>query len=179
MRNIEGSKRVFLLLYLLLFFSGILTSCGYRVAQENRLDLGFSSVAVVPLTNLTTTFQVEQRLTRALTRKIVEKTSWKLRSDPNLADAVLEGAISELRVSPVTFGQGSFGNNFLVTMIVRIQLRERESGDILFSNERYIFREQYSINVDFEKFFTEENTALDRIAMEFASSVITSVLEGF
>lgn len=179
MRNIEGSKRVFLLLYLLLFFSGILTSCGYRVAQENRLDLGFSSVAVVPLTNLTTTFQVEQRLTRALTRKIVEKTSWKLRSDPNLADAVLEGAISEIRVSPVTFGQGSFGNNFLVTMIVRIQLRERESGDILFSNERYIFREQYSINVDFEKFFTEENTALDRIAMEFASSVITSVLEDF
>ena len=64
-------------------------------------------------------------------------------------------------------------------MTVRIQLRERESGDILFSNERYIFREQYSINVDFEKFFTEENTALDRIAMEFASSVITSVLEDF
>jgi hypothetical protein len=179
LRKIEGSQKVYYSLCLLLFLSGILSSCGYRVAQENRLDLGFSSVAVVPLTNLTTTFQVEQRLTRALTRKIVEKTSWELRSDPNRADAVLEGEISELSVSPVAFGQSSFGTSFLVTMTVRIQLRERESGNILFSNERYIFREQYSINVDFEKFFTEENTALDRIAMDFASSVITSLLEGF
>ncbi len=154
-------------------------ACGYRVAHKNRLDLGIASVAIEPFENNTTTYRVEQKLAQALTQKFVEKTSWEITVHPSQADAVLRGVVSRLSVSPVTFGQGNFGSTFLVTMDAHVELRENSTGRVLFRNDRYIFRDQYQINVDVERFFTEENPALDRIAEDFASSVVTSILEAF
>lgn len=156
-----------------------LCACGYRVAQKNRLDLGIHSVSVEPFENTTTVYRVEQTITKALVRKFIEKTNWNVRSEAAAADAVLSGVVSRVGVSPVTFGQASFGTTFLVTLDARVELRERESGRLLFKNDRYIFREEYEINVDIERFFTEENPALERIAGDFASSVVTTILEGF
>lgn len=161
---------------ILLSFSG---GCGYRVAHNNRLDLGIDSVAVQPFKNDTTTYRVEQKLVQALAQKFVEKTSWEIKVNPSQADAVLSGVVSRVSVSPVTFGQGSFGSTFLVTMDARVELLENSTGRVLFRNDRYIFRDQYQINVDVEQFFTEQNPALDRIAEDFAASVVTSILEAF
>ncbi len=156
-----------------------ISSCGYRVAERNRLDLGIRSVAVEPFENTTTTYRVEQKLAEAMTRKFIEKTSWAVRSGSANADAVLSGVVSRLSVSPVTFGQTSFGTTFLVTMGARVELRESDTGRVLFKNDLYVFREQYQLNIDVERFFTEQNPALDRIAEDFAASVVTSILEGF
>ena len=163
----------------ILLVSCSLSSCGYRVAERNRLDLGISSVAVQPFENATTTYRVEQKLAEAMVRKFVEKTSWAVQSGNSDADAVLSGVISRLSASPVTFGQGSFGTTFLVTLAVQIEFRENSTGRVLFKNDRYVFREQYQLNIDVERFFTEQNPALDRIAEDFAASVVTSILEGF
>ena len=163
----------------LLLVSGSISSCGYRVAERNRLDLGISSVAVEPFENTTTTYRVEQKLAGAIVRKFVEKTSWAVRSRTSDADAVLSGVVSRLSVSPVTFGQSSFGTTFLVTLAARVELRENSTGRVLFKSDRYVFREQYQLNIDVERFFTEQNPALDRIAEDFAASVVTSILEGF
>ena len=53
-------------------------------------------------------------------------------------------------------------------------------GDkVLFKNDRYIFRDQYQINVEVGQFCTEQYPALDRIAEDFAASVVTAILEAF
>ena len=98
---------------------------------------------------------------------------------PSQADAILSGVVSRISVSPVTFGQGSFGTTFLVTMDARVEFKEKITGKVLFKNDRYIFRDQYQINVEVGQFFTEQNPALDRIAEDFASSVVTAILEAF
>ena len=175
---VSGLRWVRSALWILLATSSI-GSCGYRVAERNRLDLGISSVAIEPFENTTTTYRVEQKLAEAMVRKFVEKTSWAVRSGTSDADAVLSGVVSRLSVSPVTFGQGSFGTTFLVTLNARVEFRESSTGRVLFKNDRYIFREQYQLNIDIERFFTEQNPALDRIAEDFAASVVTSILEGF
>ncbi len=136
-------------------------------------------MAVEPFENTTTTYRVEQKLAQALAQKFVEKTSWDVRGQPAQADAVLSGVVSRLFVSPVTFGQGSFGTTFLVTMNARVEFRENATGRVLFRNDRYIFRDQYQINIDVDQFFTEQNPALDRIAEDFAASVVTAILEAF
>ncbi len=66
-----------------------------------------------------------------------------------------------------------------MTLAVQIEFRENSTGRVLFKNDRYVFREQYQLNIDVERFFTEQNPALDRIAEDFAASVVTSILEGF
>lgn len=164
----------FALLILLLF-----PGCGYRVAAKNRLPGDIRTIAVLPLKNQTTTLEVEQILTRSLVRTFVEKTGYRVTRDAEGADAVLDATVSRLIANPVIFGQRTFGSTFLVTLNARVELRERESGKVLFQNNQYIFREQYVINVDMENFFSERNPALERIANDFASSVVTTILEHF
>ena len=137
-----------------------------------------STVAVLPFVNETTTFEVEQILTRSFIRALVEKSSYRVITDPSKADGIFEGVISGVSVSPVTFSQGSFGSTFLVTLNASIELREQETGEVLLSRS-YLFREQYVINVDVRNFFSELNPALGRIADDFAASVVTIILEGF
>lgn len=166
--------RIALSLIPLLLFSG----CGYRVAAKNRLER-IQTVAVLPMKNQTTTLEVEQILTRSIIRSFVEKTGYRVVRDPGQADAVLEGIVTRVTANPVIFGQRTFGSTFLVTLNASVELKERESGKVLFRNPRYTFREQYVINVDVEQFFSERNPALERIADDFASSVVTTIVEQF
>ena len=154
-------------------------ACGYRVASRNRIAPNIGTLAVLPLENKTTTFEVEQILTRSLMRAFVEKSSYDVVSDSSQADAVLRGVISDVSADPVIFGEATFGSTFLVTLTGRVELRERETARVLFENNNFIFREQYVINVDVRNFFSELNPALGRIADDFASSVVTTILEGF
>ena len=162
-----------------LFVLTVFPTCGYRVASQNRLSPSIKSLVVLPLENQTTVFEVEQILTQALIRAFVERSSYSVVNDPSKADAVLKGAVSRMSANPVLFAADTFGSTFLVTLVASVELRERGTGKVLFQNDRYIFREQYVINVDVENFFSELNPALRRIASDFASSVATTVIEEF
>ncbi len=153
-------------------------ACGYRVASKNRMAPQLSTIAVLPFVNETSTFEVEQILTRSFIRALVERSSYRVITDPSQADGILEGVLSGVSVSPVTFSQGSFGSTFLVTLNSKVELREQATGEVLLSGS-YLFREQYVINVDVRNFFSELNPALERIADDFAASVVTTVLESF
>ena len=157
----------------------VVSGCGYRVASKNRSSPQFRTLAVVPLENKTTTSEVEQILTRSLVRAFVEKSSYQLINDPSKADAVLRGVVSRLTASPVIFRRGTFGSTFLVTLQAQMELQDQRSGKILYKNDDYIFREQYQINVDIENFFSELNPALGRVAGDFASSIVTTLLESY
>ena len=161
-----------------LMLLSVQSACGYRIASSNRLPSG-TVIAVLPFENETTTFRVEQVLTQSVIRALVQKSGDRVTRDPAQADRILEGVISRVTANPVLFGEETFGSTFLVTLNARVELREQQSGKILFKNDEYIFREQYIINVDVKNFFSELNPALGRIADDFASSVVTTVLEGF
>jgi hypothetical protein len=173
----SGVRRAVVLSVLVLVLSS--TGCGYRVASGNRVPLPFQSVAVRPLENLTTTFEVEQFLTRALVGEVVKRTGHPVVGDEHRADAVLTGRITRVSVNPVTFARSAFASTFLVTVYVQIRLEDRESGRTLFENNRYVFREQYIINADVESFFSEVNPALQRISEDFAAAVVTTIMESF
>jgi hypothetical protein len=153
--------------------------CGYRVASKTRVRADDQTLAVVPLKNETSTFEIEQILTRALSREFVSKSGYQVIDNPSQADFVLDGGISRVRVSPVTFGRASFASTFLVTLQARVRFINRSTGEVVYQNNSYVFREQYVINVQIENFFSELNPALDRISEDFASSVVTSIMEGF
>ena len=66
-----------------------------------------------------------------------------------------------------------------MTLQAQVELQDQRSGKVLYKNDGYIFREQYQINVDVENFFSELNPALGRVAGDFASSVVTTLLESY
>jgi hypothetical protein len=154
-------------------------ACGYKVASVNRPKVGFRTVCVVPLENKTTAFEVEQILTRSLVHSLVEKSGYQVVNQPAQADALFSGSVLYLTATPVIFAQETFGSTYLVTLNAKVQLQDRQTGKVIFKNDNYVFREQYQINVDVKNFFTELNPALERIAADFASSVVSTLMEGF
>jgi hypothetical protein len=153
-------------------------ACGYRPGAAGRVA-GARSVAVVPFINRTTTVEVEEILSRALARGFVEKSPYRVVTDEAQADLVMRGEVLSVTATPVIFGRETFGTAFLVTLNARVEVTDRHTGRPVFKNDNFVFREQYEINVDVRNFFSELNPALERIAFEFASSVVSTVLEDF
>ena len=154
-------------------------SCGYQVVTKNRTNPQFQKLVIPSLENETKVFEVEQILTQSLVRAFIERTSFDVVNEPSEADAVLEGAVSQVIVNPVLYGEQTFGSTFLVTISVRVKVVDRKTGNIFYENDNHVFRDQYVINVDVENFFSELNPALERIGQDFADSVVVGILEGF
>ncbi|GAB4238422.1 MAG: hypothetical protein Kow00109_12840 [Acidobacteriota bacterium] len=164
---------------LLLLLGGVLGACGYRVASKQRLAPPIRSIAVRPLENETTTYQVEQILTRALVRELVKRSGLTVSGSEDEAEAVLSGRVLRVVASPVTFRQSAFATTFLVTVEAAVEIRERQTNRILFRQDHLVFQERYIINTEVEDFFSEVNPALERLGRDFAESVVTSWLEDF
>jgi len=154
-------------------------SCGYQVVTKNRTNPRIQKLVISSLENETKVFEVEQILTQSLVRAFIERTNYDVVNKPSEADAVLEGAVSEVIVNPVLYGEQTFGSTFLVTISVRVKIIDRKTGNVFYENDNHVFRDQYVINVDVENFFSELNPALERIGQDFAASVVVGILEGF
>ena len=66
-----------------------------------------------------------------------------------------------------------------VTVRLSVELRDRRTKKLLFSNSEYTFREQYEITSDLDSFFEERNPALQRLGRDFAATLVSAILENF
>ena len=176
----KGVRRIKLALFPFLF-SLFLLSCGYRVAGTGAsLPSTIKTIAIPTLENKTSRYRVEQRLTEALVREFLARTKYRIVPDAERADAVLSGEITGLESSAVLFDTATGrATTMLVTVRLKVRLHETATKRMLWHNEDYIFREEYEISTDLRSFFEEQEPALDRLAREFASSLVAAVLENF
>ncbi len=178
--RIKTSKRTAALagaLVAALFASG----CGYRVAgRAATLPASWKTIAVPALVNRTHRYRIEQRLTEALIHELLARTSYRIVQNENDADAVLTGAITGIDSSAVLFDtQTGRATTMVVTIHVEAQLVDRETKRVVYRNNNFVFRNEYEISTDPKSFFEEEDPALDRMARDFASSLVSAILENF
>ena len=60
-----------------------------------------------------------------------------------------------------------------------MRLEDLHSHKVLFSNNNYIFREQYQVNESPSALFEEDKPALDRLSRDLARTLVTAILETF
>lgn len=171
-----------------------LASCGYHVGGTgSRLPPGLKVIAVPALVNRTNRYRVEQRMTEAVVREFLARTKYRIVSTEDSADAVLRGEITSLEATPAVFDTtptNSTSNpnlntttaratTMLVSVHLKVRLEERETKQILYQNDNYLFREPYEISTDPSKFFDEQSPALDRMSRDFASRLVADILENF
>jgi hypothetical protein len=68
---------------------------------------------------------------------------------------------------------------FEVTIVVGVTVRDQTKNKVIFDDQNYVYRGEYEISGYPKTFFSEEGPAVDRIARDFAKSVISTILEGF
>ena len=156
------------------------SGCGYRVVgRANTLPPQAHTIAVPAFANRTTQYRIEQILTEAVVREFIARTKYRVTAEPEGADLVLRGEVTNVGSGAVLFDPTTGrATTVLVTVNLRATLHD-SAGKILYSNNNFVFRQPYEISIDIPSFFQEETPALDRMSRDFAAQLVSDVLENF
>ncbi len=171
----------FCLLLLSAFCLLLFTACGYHAAgQATRITPDVKTIAVPPFKNLSSTFHIEQQLTAAVTREFLERTHYRILSNPTDADAVLRGTVKEVRARAITFDVNTgLATSLQVQVTAEVKLEDIHSHKLLFSNSNYVYYEEYQVSETPSALFEEDKPALDRLSRDLARTLVTDILENF
>ncbi len=157
------------------------SSCGYHVAgQAMRIPPDVKTIAVPAFKNSSSTFRIEQQVTAAVTREMLERTHYKIVAQPGGADAALKGTIKEVRVHALTFDINTgLATSLQIVVNLDVQLEDLHTHHLIFSNSNYVYREEYQVSETPAALFEEDKPAIDRLSRDVARTLVTDILENF
>lgn len=156
------------------------TECYKPAGRGDGLPKHIKTIAVPAFQNPSLRYKVEQRFTSAMVDEIIRRSrSLNVVSTPEGADAVMLGTIRNFSFRPVLLDDRGRARLFEISILIGLTVRDQTRNKILYENQNYIFRGEYEISVDPTSFFNEEGPGTDRIARDFARSVMSTILEGF
>ncbi|HSO76468.1 MAG TPA: LPS assembly lipoprotein LptE, partial [Blastocatellia bacterium] len=119
------------------------------------------------------------RFTRAVIEEILMRARGvRVTTDPADADAVLNGDIRAFRALGSILDDRGRTRVWDLRITVSITVRDLKNRKILFENQRMRFEGEYQLSDDPQSFFNEENPAVDRVAKDFAQSIVSAIMEG-
>ncbi len=158
----------------LLFLMLVLAGCGYRLAGGD-VDLGTGQTLAVPVFgNRTTDYKVEQRLTEAVRRELIQRTRYEVLPD-SAGDVILSGEVLSVTQTPIIFTNQGRGTAYTVAVEVNVRMTDSTDGSVLFEGQNWVFREVFELSNDSETFVSEDAAAMERLADRFASSLVASL----
>jgi len=180
------SNRGSLAIVVLVGVGVLAVGCGYAlVGRASNIPEDVQRVFVQPLDNQTNRSQVEQFLTRTIANELVTRQRFTVAPSPAEADAVLSGTVTAFAVTPVTFDADGRATEYEIAITARMAFTRRDGDEdpsndpVLWSNDRYVFREAYEAEVSQEAYFDQEDEAIRGAAERFAETMVSDLLEGF
>jgi outer membrane lipopolysaccharide assembly protein LptE/RlpB len=158
-----------------------LAGCGYRVGGKAELvPSTVKTIAIPAFRNVTPRYRLTQMLPGAIGREFITRTRYRVVADPNEADAILSGAVTNYMSAPTISDQATGrAAGLQISVFLNLQLVEKGSGKILYSREGLEVRERYEVSVDQRAYFDESDAALERLSRDVARQVVSSILEAF
>jgi outer membrane lipopolysaccharide assembly protein LptE/RlpB len=159
----------------------MLGGCGYHVGgRGTALPANLHTIAIPAFVNKTSRYRVEQKLTEAVHLEFLSRSSYRVISNPDEADAVLNGEVTSLESVVAVFDSTTGrATSMLVSVHMKVWLVDRETKAELYRNDNFVFRQPYAISTDIPSFFDEQNPAIDRMAHDFTSQLVAAILEKF
>ncbi len=157
----------------------VLAHCGYYLrGTGSSLPRHIKRVEVPMFKNMTTRFDLDVALTQGVIDELVNRGKVDVTNDPGNADARLVGEINAFNVVPIAFTDQSTADRYTITVVARIVLRDMVNQKVLFSNPSFVYQEEYEVPQG-TSFETWESQAISKVAEKFASSLVSTLLEGF
>jgi outer membrane lipopolysaccharide assembly protein LptE/RlpB len=157
-----------------------LSGCGYAlVGRGSNVPEDVREVYLQPLENRTQRSQVEQFLTRSIADELVTRQRFAVVGSAEAADAVISGAVVGFATTPVAFDPSGRATEYEIAITAQITFKRVGSDEVLWSNDRYTFRESYPIDPSEAGFFDREDQAIEEAAERFAETMVSDLLEGF
>lgn len=157
-----------------------LSGCGYAlVGRASNVPADIKAVYLRPLENRTQRSQVEQALTRAVAEELVTRNRFSVVGSAEQATAEISGAVVGFDVRPVTFDPTGRATQYELTIVASIAFKRLDNEEVIWSSDRYLFRESYEIAATGAEYVDREDEAIEEAAERFAETMVSDLLEGF
>ena len=159
--------------------------CGYSLAGRGSfLPDSIRVIGVPEFTNQTTYLEVERRFTERVRSEFIGRGRYQVLAQESGADAVLRGSITSLSIVPANFNDNQQATRYIIVVNTKIEFVDLKTNKALWENPSMVFREEYDLPPDTQAgnpsaFFGQGSNALERVANDFARSVVSAILEAF
>ncbi len=162
------------------------TSCGYTLSGRGSFIPDHIKTIGIPMfVNNTAAFEVEQLLTQQVRTAFIGRGRYRVLPGATGVDAVLNGTISTITVVPASFTGDQQASRYIFTLTASIEFLDVASDEALWNNPQLVFSDEYEVAsgagavADVSAFFGQRSNAVERIAQDFAQTVVSSILEAF
>jgi len=161
------------------------SGCGYSLAGRGSfLPAYIKTIGIPTFTNRTPVFNLETLLTQKVRAEFIGRGKYQILPQNTGVDALLTGDVASVQIQPASFNPQQLASRYAITMTARIELRDLRDNKVLWENPSVVFRQEYEATsgrtaADPAAFFQADATALERIATEFARTIVSAILEAF
>jgi curli biogenesis system outer membrane secretion channel CsgG len=164
--------------WLLLLVPLLNLQCGYHLSGHGRnLPATAKTIAIPEFKNETTQVQAGHFVTDALREEFIKRSRLRLNASMDKADLVLEGRITAFEIMPISHNSLGAVDQYEVRITLNISLIDMKKNELFFEGTGLVFRKSYETAA--ADFFSQEPDALNDIAAEFSSSIVSSILDNF
>ena len=176
-----------IVLGVVLVCASVLSSgCGYTLAGRGSFLPDYIGTIGIPMfENNTTAFEVEQLLTQQVRQEFIGRGQYRVVAETTDVDAVLEGTIRSISIQPASFTGDQQASRYIFTLTARIEFTDMTTDDVLWENPALVFSDEYEVasgggdTPSVSAFFGQRSNAVERVAVDFAETVVSSILEAF
>jgi hypothetical protein len=176
-------------IFLLVALSLLASSCGYSLAGRGSfLPASIKVIGIPEFVNNTPVFEAEKRISARVRSEFIGRGKYTVKSDVTAesknVDALLLGEITSITIAPAAATEERQASTYAVVLTAKVEFRDVKADKVLWSNPAMQFREEFELSnvqnvTDANAFFGGNQNALERLATEFAHSVVSAILEAF
>ena len=169
--------------------SALLTTaggCGYSLAGKGNFLPDYIAVIAIPtFENRSDQIAIEEVVTLKVVEEFNARGRYKIQPEVAGADAVLSGAIVSFNSAPSVLEGGnvavasSQAATYTVVVRAQVEFKDLVADNVIWQSSSFQFRDDYEIGEDDDEFFDQEGLTMQRLAEEFAKSLVSSILEAF
>ena len=165
-------------------FALAVSGCGYSLEGRGiTTDPSIKAIGVPLFQDQTGRYDLDSKVTAAVMTELLKRGRFTVVRETSGVDAVVEGNILNFDVAPINFtasGQVTEATRYAITVTASVTYRKVGQQEPIWQNSRFSFRDEYDLDdSDSENFFDREDQSIDRLAEQFARSLVAAMLEAF
>jgi outer membrane lipopolysaccharide assembly protein LptE/RlpB len=161
------------------------SSCGYALAgRGNTLPSEIRIIGVPQFVNQSTTAGIDGPITDAVRAEWQSRGRFRQQPDASNVDAVMTGTILNVVLQPVAFTADGQASRYQIVVVASVEFRLIKDNKVHWTNPSFQLREEYPVTIgnsptDVNALLRTDSNATERLARNFARSIVTSILEAF
>jgi hypothetical protein len=167
------------------------SACGYSLSGRGSFLPDYIRRVGIPLFENRTPFvTIEQLFTERVRVEFQSRGRYAVQPTADGADGVVRGDITGISVVPAAFGNQQLATRYRFTVTVGVRFEDATQNKVLWENPALSFTDEYELQnrlttsgsanpAEGAAFLEQERAAIERLATDFARSVVSSILEAF